>query len=258
MSGSGPAPPVPPSPGNKSRLPRASASLHLEDPLCVGEVLLQERVLSGQLSVSVWAEAGSQVPLPPPTHIKGFTKGLMATKDRVRDGDQSWAGPFLPRGEVISSSIFCLERQVSCETLAALLAQIPHLPQPPAQLPGRQRSQSPWTGFGHESRGLRPPGQGRLQQPPRPPRPLPQAGPLGPPLPAANKESVRDLAAAAPSPLPTLPVHAQLTACGGASRGLARVWMMPLKARMSHTMTRLTTTAPGTCRETGVRPSDDQ
>ena len=125
----------------------------------------------------------------------------MATKDRVRDGDQSWAGPFLPRGEVVSSSIFCLERQVSCETLAALLAQIPHLPQPPAQLPGRQRSQSPWTGFGHESRGLRPPGQGRLQQPPQPPRPLPQAGPLGPPLPAANKENVRDLAAAAPSPL---------------------------------------------------------
>lgn len=195
-------------------------------------------------------------PPPNPTHIKGFTKGLMATKDRVRDGDQRWAGPFLPRGEVVSSSIFCLERQVSCETLAALLAQIPHLPQPPAQLPGRQRSQSPRTGFGHESRGLRPPGQGRLQQPPQPPRPLPQAGPLGPPLPTANKESVRDPAAAAPHP--SSPVHAQLTACGGASRGLARVWMMPLKARMSHTMTRLTTTAPGTCRETGVRPSDDQ
>lgn len=201
---------------------------------------------------------GPRSPCHPPnrTHIKGFTKGLVATKDRVRDGDQRWAGPFLPRGEVVSSSIFCLERQVSCETLAALLAQIPHLPQPPAQLPGRQRSQSPRTGFGHESRGLRPPGQGWLQQPPQPPRPLPQAGPLGPPLPTANKESVRDPAAAAPHP--SSPVHAQLTACGGASRGLARVWMMPLKARMSHTMTRLTTTAPGTCRETGVRPSDDQ
>lgn len=182
----------------------------------------------------------------------------MATKDRVRDGDQSWAGPFLPRGEVVSSSIFCLERHVSRETSAALLARTPHLPQPPAQLPGRQRSQSPWTGFGHEGRGLQPPGQGRLQQPPQPPRPLSQAGPLGPPLPAANEESVRDLAAAAPSPLPALPVHAQLTACGGANRGLARVWIMPLKARMSHVMTRLTTTAPGTCRETGVRPSDDQ
>lgn len=55
-----------------------------------------------------------------------------------------------------------------------------------------------------------------------------------------------------PHPLPT---PGQLTGCGGARRGLARVWMMPLKATMSHTMTWLTTTAPGTCKETRVRPS---
>lgn len=46
----------------------------------------------------------------PHTHIKGFTKGVTAAKDWVGDGDQGWAGPFLPRGEVIISVIFCLRR----------------------------------------------------------------------------------------------------------------------------------------------------
>lgn len=80
-------------------------------------------------------------PLPnnpqPHTHIEGLREGLLATKDRVRDGDQSGAGPFLPRGEVISSVVFCLERQVSPETSAALLAQAPHLSQP-TYLEGRE------------------------------------------------------------------------------------------------------------------------
>lgn len=51
------------------------------------------------------------------------------------------------------------------------------------------------------------------------------------------------------------PVHHLLTGCRGARRGLARAWMMPLNAMMSHTTTWLTTTAPGACRKTRVRPS---
>ena len=181
----------------------------------------------------------------------------MATKDRVGDRDQGWARPFLPWGEVSSSIIFRLGREVSSERpQASSVGPDPTNPislQP--SLPGRQRSQSLRTCFGHEGRGLRPRGQGALQQLPQPPRLLPQVGPPGPPLPAANEESIRDLARAVPSPLATLPAPGQLTGCGGAKRGLARVWMMPLKATMSHTMTWLTTTAPGTCRETRVRPS---
>lgn len=55
------------------------------------------------------------IPSCPQTHIKGFTKGIVAAKDRVGDRDQGWAGPFLPWGEVIISVIFCLKRKVSGE-----------------------------------------------------------------------------------------------------------------------------------------------
>lgn len=46
-----------------------------------------------------------------------------------------------------------------------------------------------------------------------------------------------------------------LTDWGGVSRGLARAWIMPLKAMISHMMTWLTTTAPGAYGETAIRPS---
>lgn len=47
------------------------------------------------------------------------------------------------------------------------------------------------------------------------------------------------------------PNFLQLTGWGGARSGLARVWMMPLTAMMSHMITWLTTTAPGACRRPG-------
>lgn len=157
--------------------------------------------------VSGWTETRPLGPLSqapsPRTHVKGLTKGIMATKDRVGDRDQGWARPFLPWGEVISSIIFCLGREVSSERpQASSVGPDPTNPislQP--SLPGRQRSQSLRTCFGHEGTGLRPRGQGALQQLPQPLRLLPQVGPPGLPLPAANEESIRDLARAVSSPL---------------------------------------------------------
>lgn len=51
-------------------------------------------------------------PLTPHTHVEGLTKGIMAAKDGVGDRDQGWAGPFLPRGEVILGIVFRLRRGV--------------------------------------------------------------------------------------------------------------------------------------------------
>lgn len=181
----------------------------------------------------------------------------MAAKDWVGDRDQGWAGPFLPRGEVVISVIFCLKKEVSGKGALSKIDGPQPPPIPNATLPGRPRSQSLWPCLEHGGRRLRPPGPAVFQRLPQPPRLLPQVGPLVPPPPAANK-NVKDLSRAVPSPLVALPAplyHYQLTGCGGTRRGLARAWMMPLKAMMSHTMTRLTTTAPGACRETRVRLS---
>lgn len=51
-------------------------------------------------------------PLSPHTHIKGLAEGVVAAKDWVGDRDQGWAGPFLPRGKVLLSILFCLRREV--------------------------------------------------------------------------------------------------------------------------------------------------
>lgn len=133
--------------GNKSGLPRAvplfglAASLDGQDPLGVGEVVLQERVLGvAGRTLGGWAEPRPWAPfyrpsLPPPTptHVKGFTKGIVAAKDGVGDRDQGGAGPFLPGGEVLLSIAFRLRREVTGEGPRARSVDPAPPPPPPAQ-----------------------------------------------------------------------------------------------------------------------------
>lgn len=83
-------------------------------------------------------DPGRTSTFPCPTHVKGLTKGIMAAKDGVGDGDQGWAGPFLPRGKVIISIVFCLRREASGEGPSARSVLNPHLPPTQAYLEGRE------------------------------------------------------------------------------------------------------------------------
>lgn len=71
-------------------------------------------------------------------------------------------------------------------------------PTPNPTLPGKQRSQSLWPWLENGGRWLQPPGPVAFQRLPRPQHLLPQMGPQVPPLPATNKESVKDLVGTVP------------------------------------------------------------
>lgn len=92
-------------------MPLFRLSLDCQDPLGVGEVVLQERVLreGGHLwQPKTRPQAHFHSPLPRHTHIKGLTKGIVIAKNGVGDRHQGGAVRFLPRGEVVLSIVFRL------------------------------------------------------------------------------------------------------------------------------------------------------